>query len=160
MHEKTGVEIGACGLNEVKQFQIYLSDYQINIVSKEHLNSIIFSGPEKDKKIYLFLHDQHYNIITSMPAFFARKRYCHTYKTGYDHVRDHRCPDACKLCLFPNCPVVSWLPCVDCNRVFKSQACFDRHKRNIGNGKSLCASLVKCDKCNTVVKRGRLRSAA
>jgi hypothetical protein len=116
LHEKAGVEIGACGLNEVKQFQIYLSDYQINIVSKEHLNSIIFSGPEKDKKIYLFLHDQHYNVITSMPAFFARKRYCHTCKTGYDHVRDHRCPDACKLCLFPNCPVVSWLPCVDCNR--------------------------------------------
>ena len=70
LHEKAGVEIGACGLNEVKQFQIYLSDYQINIVSKEHLNSIIFSGPEKDKKIYLFLHDQHYNVITSMPAFF------------------------------------------------------------------------------------------
>jgi hypothetical protein len=57
------------GLNEVKLFQTYLADYQINIVSKEHQNSIIFSGPEKDKIIYLFLHDNHYDVTTSMPAF-------------------------------------------------------------------------------------------
>jgi hypothetical protein len=54
---------------------MYLTDYQINIVSKEHQNAIIFSGPDKEKNIYLFLHDNHYDVITSMPAFYARKRY-------------------------------------------------------------------------------------
>jgi hypothetical protein len=78
LHQKAGVPIAICGLDEVKLFQTYLSDYQNNIVSKEHQNSIIFSGSEKDKMIYLFLHDNHYDVITSMPAFFARKRYCHT----------------------------------------------------------------------------------
>jgi hypothetical protein len=157
LHQKAGVEIGSCGLDEVKPFQTYLSDCQINIVSKEHQNSIIFSGPEKDKMIYLFLHDNHYDVITSMPAFFARNRYCHTCKNGYDKMTDHLCADACKSCRFPNCPIVSWLPCADCMRVFKSQECFDRHKQTAGNAKSICASLVKCFHCHTVVKRGRLR---
>jgi hypothetical protein len=157
LHQKADVPIATCGLDEVKLFQTYLSDYQINIVSKEHQNSIIFSGPEKDKMIYLFLHDNHYDVITSMPAFFARKRYCHSCKKGYDKMTDHSCPNSCKLCYFPNCPIVSWLPCADCMRVFKSQECFDRHKQTVGNAKSICASLVKCFQCHTVVKRGRLR---
>ena len=73
LHEKAGVPNGKCGLNEVKQFQTYLSDYQINIVSKEHQNSTLYSGPENEKRIYLFLHDNHYDVITSMPAFFFQK---------------------------------------------------------------------------------------
>jgi hypothetical protein len=156
LHQKARVEIGSCGLDKVKQFQTYLADYQINIVSKEHQNSIIFSGPEKDKMFYLFLHDNHYDVITSMPAFFVRKRYCHTCKKGYDKVIDHSCPDACKLCYLQNCPIVSWIGCGDCKRNFKSQECFDRHKQTVGNAKSVCASLIKCPDCHTVVKRGRM----
>ena len=76
LHEKASVPIGSCSIDEVKQFQTYLTDYEINIVSKEHQNSIIFSGSDKQKRIYLFLHDNHY-VITSLPAFFTRKRYCH-----------------------------------------------------------------------------------
>ena len=157
LHEKANVCIGPCGLVEVKQFQTYLTEYQINIVSKDHQNSIIYSGPEKEKRIYLFLHDNHYDVITSMPAFFARKRYCHTCNKPYDHTGDHICPDLCKLCYFQSCPVDSWVPCTDCNRFFKSQECFARHKQNIGQGKSLCASFAKCGQCHNVVRRGQLR---
>lgn len=156
LHQKARVEIGSCGLDEVKQFQTYLTDYQINVVSKDHLNSIVFSGPDKEKRIYLFLHDIHYDVITSIPAFFARKKYCHTCKKAYDHLRDHMCPDACKSCRFPNCPFVSWVLCVDCNRCFRSVECFDRHKQNIGNGKSICSDIAKCKRCSTVMERGRL----
>jgi hypothetical protein len=73
LHQKAGVEIGSCGLDEVKQFQTYLADYQINIVSKEHQNSIIYSGPDKEKHIYLFLHGSNFDVISSMPEFFVRK---------------------------------------------------------------------------------------
>ena len=82
LHQKAGVPIGSCGIDLVKQFQAYLTDYQINIVSKEHQNSIIFSGPDKEKRIYLFLHDNHFDVITSMPTFVSRKKYCHTCKKG------------------------------------------------------------------------------
>jgi hypothetical protein len=158
LHEKASVLIGKCGIDEVKQFQTYLTEYEINIVSKEHQNAIIFSGPDKEKRIYLFLHDNHYDVITSMPAFFARKRYCHDCKKPYDKSVEHLCPNACQCCRFPNCPIVSWVSCTDYNRIFKSQECFDRHKQNIGQEGSVCVSLVKCSHCNSVVKRGQLRA--
>ena len=142
LHEKAGVPIGECGIDEVKQFQTYLTEYEINIVSN----------------IYLFLHDNHFDVITSMPAFFARKRYCHTCKKPYDKSVEHLCPNACPCCRFPDCPVVSWVFCTDCNRMFKSRECFDRHKQNIGHEGSVCASLVKCSHCNSVVKRCQLRA--
>ncbi|CAB4000500.1 DNA polymerase [Paramuricea clavata] len=43
LHQNAGVSLGSCGMDEVKQFQTYLSDYQINIVSKEHQHSILYS---------------------------------------------------------------------------------------------------------------------
>ena len=45
LHEKANVPLGQCRIEEVKTFQAYLTNYQINIVSKEHLNTLIYSGP-------------------------------------------------------------------------------------------------------------------
>ena len=77
LHEKVNVPIGQCGIEEVKKFQAYLIDYQINIVSKEHSNTVIYSGPEASQRIYLYAHDNHYDVI------LPRKKYCHTCKKGY-----------------------------------------------------------------------------
>jgi hypothetical protein len=157
LHEKCSVPLVQCGLSEIKQFQTHLAEYQINIVSKEHQNSIIFSGPDREKRIYLYAHDNHYDVITSMPAFFARKMFCHTCKKGYDKNTDHLCGDSCKACRFQNCPIISWVECKDCMRNFKSQECYNRHKETVGNGKSICASLIKCKHCGRVVKRNLAR---
>ena len=157
LHEKCNVPIAECGLSEVKQFQTHLTEYQINIVSKEHQNSIIFAGPEAAKRVYLYCHDNHYDVITSMPAFFARKMYCHTCKKGYDKITDHLCGESCKSCRFQNCPIISWVYCEDCMRYFRSQECYNRHKETVGNTKSICESLVKCTKCQKVVKRNLMR---
>ncbi len=153
LHQNAAVPLGPCGLDEVKQFQTYLSDYQINIVSKEHQNALIYVGPDQEKRIYLYLNKNHYDVITKMPGFFARKMYCHTCKKAYDHREDHLCPKACQCCRFPDCPVGSWVRCDDCNRMFKSQACFDRHKQSSGNGKSICATMVRCTQCHRIIKR-------
>ncbi|CAB4022845.1 Hypothetical predicted protein, partial [Paramuricea clavata] len=113
LHQNAAVPLGPCGLDEVKQFQTYLSNYQINIVSKDHQNALIYTGPDQEKRIYLYLHDNHYDVITKMPGFFARKKYCHTCKKAYDHREDHLCPNACKCCRFPDCPIESWVHCND-----------------------------------------------
>jgi hypothetical protein len=47
LHQNAGVPIATCGLDEVKLFQTYYLDYQINIVLKEHQNSIIFFRSRK-----------------------------------------------------------------------------------------------------------------
>ena len=47
LHLKANVLPGPCGLQEVKKFQDVLEGYQLVVVSKEHLNGIIFQGPEE-----------------------------------------------------------------------------------------------------------------
>ena len=89
-----------------------------------------------------------------MPGFFARHYYCHTCKKAYKHREEHRCPNACKCCRFPNeCPEVSWLTCPDCHRLFKSQQCFEQHKQTRGDARSVCERLIRCTKCQATVRR-------
>ena len=156
LHETAGVHLGPCGINEIKKFQAVLPGYQLNVVSKEHLNAMIYSGPEADKCLYLYHHDNHYDVITSMPAFLARKQYCHKCKKGYDKITDHPCGDLCKLCNIQNCPVVKWKYCQHYNRFFKSDECFARHKDATGQKKALSSSLTKCQRCQRVITRASL----
>ena len=148
LHTNAGVPMGPCGIEEAKQFQAYLAEYQINIVSKEYNNNIIYSGPDKDKKIYLYMHNNHYDVITKMPGFFARAYYCHECKKTYEHLEEHLCPNTCKCCRArPICPELSWMPCNDCGRMFKSQQCYDQHKEPRGKARSVCQGWIKCPQC-------------
>ena len=141
-----------CGIEQAKQ--AYLTEYQINIVSKEYENKIIYAGPEKDKKIYLYMHNNHYDVITKMPGFFARNYCCHACKKVYDHLENHVCPNECKCCgFFPICPEESWRSCRNCRRQFKSQRCYDQHKQSRGGARPICARLIKCTKCGQHVPR-------
>ena len=118
LHQNAGVPFGPCGILQAKQFQAYLIEYQISTVSKEYGDKVIYAGPEKDRRICLYMHNNHYDVITKMPGFFARNYYCHTYKKAYNNQEKHRCPNACKCCRFPTeCPEVSWLTCHDCHRL-------------------------------------------
>ena len=92
-----------------------------------------------------------------MPAFYATKMYCHTCKKGYNKITDHLWGESCKSYRFQNCPIISWVHCKDCMRYFKSQECYNRHKETVGNTKSIFESLVKCTKCQKVVKRNLMR---
>jgi hypothetical protein len=138
-------------------FQAALPGYQLNVISKEHLNALIYSGPVAEKHLYLYHPDNHYDVITSMPAYLARKQYCHKCKKGFDKITSHPCGDLCKLCNTQNCSIVEWKFCKECNRFFKSDECFNRHKDDADPAKSLCRALVKCKKCKRVVTRARLR---
>ena len=112
LHQNAGVPLRPCGIEQAKQFQAYLTEYQINIVSKEYEKKIIYAGPKKDKKIYLYMHNNHYDVITKMPGFFARNYYCHACKKVFSHLENHVCRNECKCCaFFPICPEES------CDRV-------------------------------------------
>ena len=102
LHQSAGVPLGASGPEQAKLFQAYLTDYQISIVSKEYGNKIIYAGPEKDQRIYLYMHNYHYDVITKMPVFLVHSYYCHARKKAYNNQEDHRCPNDCKCCGFPS----------------------------------------------------------
>ena len=154
LHERGGVHHEKCGIDEIKKFQDVLSDYQIFVVSKDRFYGIIYSGPEAQKKIYLYFHDNHYDVITSMPAFLSRNYYCTKCNTGYDHKEDHNCKNICHACRKVHEPSFeNWIECDKCHRFFRGQQCFDLHKRATLNGNSICKSVYRCNECGKTVNR-------
>ena len=154
LHEKAGVPLGPCGIPEVKQFQKHLPEYEINIVSMDHGNSIIYPECPADaevKRLYLYLHNNHYDVITTMPGFLNRSYFCHKCRKSYNSTVQHLCKAMCKMCRAFDCPFVELQNCEDCGRVFRSQACYDRHKEALGAGQSVCQLVKKCAKCGDSV---------
>ncbi len=154
LHQKAGVPFGPCDIFEAKQFQKYLPEYEINIVSMEHGDSIIYpeqAGDVETKRIYLYLHNNHYDVITTMPGFLNRSYFCHKCRKSYNNTVDHLCKAMCKMCRAFECPFVEPRDCTDCGRMFKSQACYDRHKEPLGKGQSVCQRVKKCAECGDSV---------
>ena len=151
LHTAANVPLGPCGIEEAELFQKYLTSYEINIVSGNHANTIIFPPKPSTNRtvtpIYLYLHNSHYDVIASMPGFLNQSYYCHTCKCTYCDKFDHLCPGMCKSCRAYDCIVDNPLGCNECNRYFKSKACYDRHKEPVGGAKSVCQAIRKCEKC-------------
>ena len=76
LHQAANVPLGPCGMDEVKLFQQHLTNYQIIVVSGDHNNCIIYPSepPGTDEKptINLYYHNNHFDVITSIPAFLNR----------------------------------------------------------------------------------------
>ena len=116
LHAKANVPLAKCGIEEIKEFQRVLPDYQIYVLSKEHLNAIIYKGGEAEKKIYLYLHDDHFDVITSLPAFLGRGYFCHKCQKGYDHKQRHHCNNPCLQCHHIHDDLdKEWIECKSCN---------------------------------------------
>ena len=149
------VPIGPCGLDEIKKFEStpQMANFRVVVLSKEHCDHIIYTGPdERDHTIYLYNHDEHYDLITKMTAFMERAYFCSTCMVGYDTRFTHKCEYTCKLCLGKDCrPVASnecYVSCDKCNRSFKSQTCLSNHIKN-----EICDKKFKCEKCGILCNR-------
>ena len=155
LHELAKVPLGPCGLPEVELFQKYLTKYEINIVSTAHDNSIIYPPKPTTSNatpIYLHLHENHYDVITTMPGFLSSAYFCHTCRQSYDNKFAHLCPEMCKSCRAYDCIVNDPVTCNLCNRWFKSKACYDRHKEPVGGARSVCEAIKKCKKCGKLMQ--------
>ena len=156
LHEAAKVPLGPCGIPEVELFQKYLTSYEINIVSGNHNNSIIYppkpSTSNNVTPIYLYLHDNHYDVITSMTGFLSNSYFCHKCRRSYSSKFNHLCPGMCKSCRSYDCVVNVPLECNECNRWFKSKACYDCHKEPVDGARSVCQGIKKCGKCGKSVE--------
>ena len=152
LHRAANVPFGPCGLAEVKMFQKYLTNYEINIVSGNHNDSIIYP-PEPSTSndvthIYLYLHDNHYDVITSMPGFLSTSYYCRKCNKSYCKNTDHLCDAMCRSCRSYDCVIDgNGMVCNECERWFKSKDCYDHHKEPVAGGRSVCQTIRKCEKC-------------
>jgi len=118
---------GACGIPELDKLQHVLSDYQIKVFNTQATCGLVYSGPPAPSIIYLYNHDNHYDVITKPPGFFDRSYYCKTCNTTYTNKDKHQCASVCQCCHeSPECttlPFKSLLKCDACNRFFRGAAC-------------------------------------
>ena len=151
LHRAANVPFGPCGLLEVDLFQKYLTSYEINIVSGNHNGCIIYPPKPSNNDItpiYLYLHDQHYDVITSMPGFLNRSYFCHKCSKSYSNISDHLCDAMCRSCRAFGCVIEGdGKVCDECERWFKSKDCYDRHKESVIGTRSVCQTIRKCEKC-------------
>ena len=164
LHQAANVPLGPCGIDEVKLFQNYLVNYQIIIVSGSHNNSIIYPpqppGTDEKPTISLYYHNNHFDVITTLPGFLSRSYFCHRCHKGYNTTTDHICTAMCEMCRGFECV---WqgkgVPCNECDRVFRNQACYDRHKNQPINsgGRTVCQVIRKCEKCGKPMDIRKIR---
>jgi len=82
--------VGGCGIPELQKLQAFLTPgYQIKVWCMEKFDKLIFEGPKAQKLLHLYLHENHYDVITSI--FFDNSYWCETCNKGYEHQTDHKC---------------------------------------------------------------------
>ena len=166
LHEAANVPLGPCGLKEVDLFQHYLVNYQIIVVSGDQGNTIIYppqppTNPNPEKSIYLYYQANHFDVITKLPGFLNTTYFCHTCHKGYDHTTDHLCDGMCQSCRGVGCTIEdNGITCNECDRLFKNQTCYDRHKQEPidGGGRTVCEKIRKCPTCKKSMDVRKLRA--
>ncbi|XP_072173772.1 uncharacterized protein [Diadema setosum] len=126
LYKQAGIPVNTrCGIEEIKLFENTprMANYRVVLVSREHLNFVTYTGPEdRQHTIYLYIHDNHFDLITSMSAFYNKSYFCEKCLKGYDGRLEHKCIHTCKLCRGKNCPVTnesdSYERCTDCDPTF------------------------------------------
>ena len=155
LRQAANVPLGPCGLKEVDLYQRYLVQYQIIVVSGDQDNAIIYppqppANPNPEKSIYLYYQANHFDVITKLPGFLNTNYFCHLCHKAYDHTTDHLCKGMCRSCRGFGCVIQdNGMTCNECDRLFKNQACYDRHKQQPinGGGRTVCQTIRKCPKC-------------
>ncbi|KAK3743586.1 hypothetical protein QZH41_010229, partial [Actinostola sp. cb2023] len=88
---RAGLRWGACGRAELTRLQEVLKDDGVRLHVYYHdLNCIGFAGAlsefpgqKPDIDVYLFHHDEHYDVITAMTGFLKKNYYCPECDVGY-----------------------------------------------------------------------------
>ena len=164
LHEAANVPLGPCGMDEVKLFQQYLSNYQIIVVSGDHNGSIIYPpkppGTDEKPTINLYYHNNHFDVITTIPGFLNKSYFCQRCHKCYSTTTDHVCPTMCGSCRAFGCVLEGdGIVCNECDRLFKNQACYDHHKEPINSGgRSVCQVIRRCEKCGKAMDVRRIKN--
>uniref|UniRef100_A0A1I8GXM1 DNA-directed DNA polymerase n=1 Tax=Macrostomum lignano TaxID=282301 RepID=A0A1I8GXM1_9PLAT len=80
-------------------------DFGVRVYRAEEANRCIFNLPGTEI-LHLHLVEQHFNVVTKLPAFFGSHHYCAKCEMAYDcNNEKHKCADACSTCKTPgsNC---------------------------------------------------------
>jgi hypothetical protein len=123
---------------------------QIKVVAAECFISIIYSGAEKDVKVYLYKNGTHFDTISSMTAFYGQSYYCEKCDKPYQNKDKHKCKTKDKICIMCFKSITKKtakrIYCEKCNRYCFNQECLQNHSE-------VCEQFYKCLNCNKILKR-------
>ena len=133
------------GFNQIREVEKYLHDYQIIILNGDNANEFDYVGPQKDKKIVLYLKDNHYDFVKSLPAFLNKYYFCYKCLKGYSVYENHPCNEVCKKCKDRNCTLTEYsnIKCEFCGVYCKSNECLMNHRVKV------CGNFSKCEFCSS-----------
>ena len=151
LHRQAGVPEGPCGLQEFPKFQEALGcNYQLLIMTRMHPFLLIFKGPSAPHQIQLLKSNEHYDGVTSFPAFTNHSYYCIDCKKAYntDDRAHHTCNGKrCTACGRFDCP--DFVPksepsdyCSHCHTKF-----FGIHCKNYHFASNQCETHKTCRNC-------------
>jgi hypothetical protein len=145
---------GACGIPELEAMQAVEPLYRIRVFSRDALDTIVYEGRPIGRPINLYHHDNHFDVITSVPAFVDSSYFCDYCNKGYSRRDQHTtCGHRCRCCYkIDPCEFVEWLCCDQCRRWFVSQACLVSHTNEEVQGSSkvrstICRLVKRCSDC-------------
>lgn len=154
LHRKADVPLQRCTIKDLHLFQKVLPDFQLNVLSKDSFNSLVYQGHDAEKKIYLYHHDDHFDVVTKVAGFLSRSYFCTKCNKGYDHKERHFCNNVCRCCHKLHSDMTeNWKFCSDCNRSFKNPTCFELHRFKPVKGRSTCETYYKCKQCTRTINR-------
>ena len=151
LHQQARVPEGPCGLHQLKQFQEALGpNYQLLVMTRCKPFFLIFKGPTAANQIRLIKSNDHYDGVTSFPAFVNRSYYCIKCEKGFntDDRAHHACKGRrCSACGRFDCPdyVSGSEPtdyCSHCNTKFFGIDCKNHHFTS-----NMCATHKTCRNC-------------
>lgn len=103
-------------------------------------------GNPKRKRINLWLHDGHFDVIKKLNQFYGAHFYCESCEKPYQTEGEHHCPFTCPICHESDCVTEGPIRCNDCDRLCRSLKCFETHKTKTGK-----QTLSLCDKVSFIL---------
>lgn len=71
----------------------------IQVVQQKFGNAkFIYTSRKYDESLYLYLHNDHYDVITTITGFFKTPYFCELCMTPYKNKEEHCCENQCYIC--------------------------------------------------------------
>ena len=172
LHHEAGVPFGPCGYEELTKFSLApsLFDYQLLLVDACRGYTVRSFGPPQERQLVLLYDEGHYDVVTTLPGFFASSYFCARCFKPYGNKGQHACqnnPDHCPACQQTGCPdyteakcrgLRASLPCRSCKRLFQGDTCLHSHLTRSYTGNavdakhvSVCTQRRKCSDCQKLL---------
>ena len=171
LHHEADVPFGPCGYPELEKFSKApsLYNYQLVLVDETRGYEVSRFSPPQDKQLVLLYSGHHYDVITSLPGFFATSYFCDRCFKPYDNEGQHACinnPYHCPVCMQDECTDYKQAQksrkastfCGSCRRFFYGDICLEQHLSKsykgtaaIAKNVSVCTQRRKCSDCNKLL---------